>query len=399
MKLLKQIFYFRGIKIGKKEKIVSRMTVTILLLPFLLLFGLLTYLLFSQLSSNLYFLLVYFLFVVLISFIGTFILYRLLHIKFWFFKKLGNRRLLYRHLLENKIYYPIKRKDKPDKIKLPNVYLKQNKYTIVVTFQLEGRQFQDKFLNIGGALEVMYSADMMGRIDEKGYISYVYSADTILGRISAKDVRVVDKGLILMEDVFWDFVHNPHLLIAGGTGGGKTVLLRSILNGLLREGLVEILDPKQADFVSLAELPVLQDRVVFEVADMINKIIEFKENMEIRYATMRQLQKEKNQKELFIITLFALSYLFYFLREGFILSLIYPFVISYYNVVILQTISKKDFKTITFYMVFIGWIASGAGLFVALENLILFVPIVLLIALIKIMTREYLPKNKEITYV
>ena len=66
---------------------------------------------------------------------------------------------------------------------------------------------------------------------------------------------------------------------------------------------------------------------------------------------------------------------------------------------ILQTISKKDFKTITFYMVFIGWIASGAGLFVALENLILFVPIVLLIALIKIMTREYLPKNKEIKYV
>lgn len=296
MKLIKQIFYFRGIKIGKKEKIVSRMTVTILLLPFLLLFGLLTYLLFSQLSSNLYFLLVYFLFVVLISFIGTFILYRLLHIKFWIFKKLGNRRLLYRHLLENKIYYPIKRKDKPDKIKLPNVYLKQNKYTIVVTFQLEGRQFQDKFLNIGGALEVMYSADMMGRIDEKGYISYVYSADTILGRISAKDVRVVDKGLILMEDVFWDFVHNPHLLIAGGTGGGKTVLLRSILNGLLREGLVEILDPKQADFVSLAELPVLQDRVVFEVADMINKIIEFKENMEIRYATMRQLQKKKIKK-------------------------------------------------------------------------------------------------------
>lgn len=65
----------------------------------------------------------------------------------------------------------------------------------------------------------------------------------------------------------------------------------------------------------------------------------------------------------------------------------------------MQTIAKKDFKTITFYMIFIGWIASGAGLFVALENLILFVPIVLLIALIKIMTREYLPKNKEIKYV
>ena len=108
---------------------------------------------------------------------------------------------------------------------------------------------------------------------------------------------------------------------------------------------------------------------------------------------------EKNQKELFIITLFALSYLFYFLREGFILSLIYPFVISYYNVIILQTIIKKDFKTITIYMIFIGWIASGAGLFVAVEHLILFVPIVLLIVILRIMTKEYLPKKKEIKYV
>lgn len=111
------------------------------------------------------------------------------------------------------------------------------------------------------------------------------------------------------------------------------------------------------------------------------------------------LRLEKNQKELFIIILFALSYLFYFLREGFILSLIYPFVISYYNVIILQTIIKKDFKTICLYMIFIGWIASGAGLFVALENLIFFVPVILLITLLKIMSNQFIPNNKEIKYV
>jgi hypothetical protein len=104
---------------------------------------------------------------------------------------------------------------------------------------------------------------------------------------------------------------------------------------------------------------------------------------------------EKNQKELFIIILFALSYLFYFLREGFILSLIYPFVISYYNVVVLQTIIKKDFKTITIYMVFIGWMASGAGLFIAVEDLILYVPIIILIVFFKIITKEYLEKPKK----
>ena len=298
MKLLKQIFHFRGIKIGKKDKIIFRIIIIVLFLPFLAFFGCLTYFLFSQLVSNLYLLVAYILFVCPVSTIGTFIFYRLIHIKFWFFKKLANRRLLYRHLVENKLFYAVKRKDRTDKIKFPNVYLKQNKYTILVTMQLEGRQFQDKFLNIGGALEIMYSADMMGRIDEKGYITYVYSADTILGRISGKAVRVVEKGLMLMEDVYWDFIHNPHLLIAGGTGGGKTVLLRSILNGLLRVGVVEILDPKQADFVSLDELSVLKDRVTYEVVDMINKIIEFKENMEIRYATMRQLKTDKKQKEL-----------------------------------------------------------------------------------------------------
>ena len=108
---------------------------------------------------------------------------------------------------------------------------------------------------------------------------------------------------------------------------------------------------------------------------------------------------EQNQKALFILTLFALSYLFYFLREGFVLSIIYPFVISYYNVVILQTISKKDFKTITLYMIGIGWMASGAGLFVALANLILFVPIILLIVIFKIMLSDYKPNKKEIKYV
>ena len=108
---------------------------------------------------------------------------------------------------------------------------------------------------------------------------------------------------------------------------------------------------------------------------------------------------DQNQKGLFILTLFTLSYLFYFLREGFILSIVYPFVISYYNVVILQTISKKDFKTITFYMIGIGWMASGAGLFVAITNLILFVPIILLIVIFKIMLSDYKPNKKEIKYV
>jgi len=109
---------------------------------------------------------------------------------------------------------------------------------------------------------------------------------------------------------------------------------------------------------------------------------------------------DKNQQELLIITLFAVSYLLYFISEAFILSLVYPFVISYYNVVILQNILTKDLKTIAFYMIFIGWIASAVGLFVALEQLMLYVPIIFLIIFFKIIilqnNKNYIVQNKEV---
>ncbi len=104
---------------------------------------------------------------------------------------------------------------------------------------------------------------------------------------------------------------------------------------------------------------------------------------------------QKLEKELFIVILFALSYLFYFLQEAMLLSIVYPFVISFYNVTILQSLLKRDLKNLAFYMVFIGWIASGAGLFVALENLTLFVPIIFLLSLIKILITSSEIQSKQ----
>ena len=101
------------------------------------------------------------------------------------------------------------------------------------------------------------------------------------------------------------------------------------------------------------------------------------------------IRLEYFQKSLFIIILFSFSYLFYFTSEALLLSLVYPFVISYYNVVILESLVKiKSFKTIGIFMVFIGWGASGGGLMVALNNLILFIPILLSIVLIHNISKE-----------
>lgn len=92
-----------------------------------------------------------------------------------------------------------------------------------------------------------------------------------------------------------------------------------------------------------------------------------------------KLHLQDKHKEIVIVIMFALSYLFYFIREPLLLSIVYPFVISYYNTIILQELIKiKNIKQIGISMLLIGWVASGAGLFFALEDLMMFIPIIFL---------------------
>ena len=111
------------------------------------------------------------------------------------------------------------------------------------------------------------------------------------------------------------------------------------------------------------------------------------------------IQLNSALKSLFVTLLFICSYLFYFLHEPLLLSIVYPFVISYYNVAILQNLIKlRSLKQMAFAMLFIGWIASGAGLFVALHGLLVYVPFVLLIMLISNIIAEF-KFNKEFYHV
>ena len=68
-----------------------------------------------------------------------------------------------------------------------------------------------------------------------------------------------------------------------------------------------------------------------------------------------------------IALLFALSYMLYAAREAVLLSMIYPFVISYYNFIIMKRLSKLgNLRLLGMIMVFTGWIAGGGGLMSAL---------------------------------
>ncbi|MFK4894733.1 SoxR reducing system RseC family protein [Lactococcus petauri] len=241
--------------------------------------------------------------IILAGFLLSYWIYRLLLKKSFFFIRKNRQYLLWRFMYQNNFYFTKEKRgngsQKKPKIYFPKVYLKQEKYELRVSFQLEGIKFQEQFLKLGGILETMFSGDLMNTSDENGFVVYSYAIDSICGRISAQNVRAtVEEGVKLLEGVFWDFVHNPHLIVAGGTGGGKTVFLRSLLTGLLRIGVVEILDPKQADFVPLTNLEVLRDRVTYETEDMGQRLLDLREEMEARYATMRNISEEKEEEEL-----------------------------------------------------------------------------------------------------
>ena len=222
------------------------------------------------------------------------LLNRMCYEKIVFFQKLNSLRVLSRFLIENNLYLikNIRRENKTiEKIVLPQVYLKQSRYKIEVHFILEGNKFQDRFLNLGSTLEVMFNGDFRNKTFDKRFITYDIAINRIDSRITINEVEVKGSKLQLMKDVTWNYIEEPHLLIGGGTGGGKTVVLMTIIYALAKIGFVDICDPKNSDLAGLKKIPVFHGRVYTSKEDIIQC---FKENvafMEKRYELMSRSPK------------------------------------------------------------------------------------------------------------
>ena len=232
--------------------------------------------------------------VLVASCLVSYLLNRMCYEKILFFQQLNSLRILSRFLIENNLYLikNIRRENKTiEKIILPQVYLKQSRYKIEVHFILEGNKFQDRFLNLGSTLEVMFNGDFRNKTFDKRFITYDIAINRIDSRITINEVEVKGSKLQLMKDVTWDYIEEPHLLIGGGTGGGKTVVLMTIIYALAKIGFVDICDPKNSDLAGLKKIPVFHGRVYTSKEDIIQC---FKENvafMEKRYELMSNSPK------------------------------------------------------------------------------------------------------------
>ncbi len=70
-----------------------------------------------------------------------------------------------------------------------------------------------------------------------------------------------------------------------------------------------------------------------------------------------------------ILILFLLSYMFYWLKVPIALAVIYPIIISYYNVLLFQALIRlADIRLIGLSMVGVGWVATSAANGIALEH-------------------------------
>ena len=185
-----------------------------------------------------------------------------------------------------------------DKVVFPVVYMKQNRYDLEIAFKMAGNKFQDKFKKIGSDLETTFFMDFMEVQDDIKFKTYKMAYSAFLNRIKVTDVEYSDKGIQLMKNLYWNPIDDPHLLVCGGTGGGKTVLLRTLIRAMAKVGVVDICDPKQADFVTMAEQKAFEGRISYQVEDIVSMIERAVQIMFARYAYMRQKREENGDKDL-----------------------------------------------------------------------------------------------------
>ena len=123
------------------------------------------------------------------------------------------------------------------------------------------------------------------------YVEYVLFYDMISNRISIDEVIAQNGRLKLMKSMDWEYNQLPHMLIAGGTGGGKTYFILTLIEALLKTNAkLYILDPKNAD---LADLTTVMPGVYYKKEDMMACINQFYEDMMARSEEMKQMQGYK----------------------------------------------------------------------------------------------------------
>ena len=215
-------------------------------------------------------------------------------------KQLIHRQKLARMVLENKWYESEQKKEdaffkdlsssrsKETITYFPKIYYRMKQGLLHIRVEIALGKYQEQLLNLEKKLESGLYCELTDKELKDSYVEYTLLYDTIANRISIEDVQAKNGRLRLMENVWWEYDKLPHMLIAGGTGGGKTYFILTLIEALLRTNAVLfVLDPKNAD---LADLQAVMPDVYYKKEDMLACIDRFYEEMMKRSEDMKLME-------------------------------------------------------------------------------------------------------------
>ena len=213
-------------------------------------------------------------------------------------KRLQHRQKLARMVLQNGWVEMTKSKkesffkDMPaasEKTKIshfPKMYYRMKDGLIHIEIEISMGKYQDQLLRLETKLESGLYCELVEKNLKESYVEYILLYDTIGSRIGIQDVLAENGKLKLMESVWWEYDTLPHMLIAGGTGSGKSYFILTLIEALLKTNAqLFILDPKNSD---LADLSTVMPNVYFQKEEMLNCIDAFYYGMIARSEEMKR---------------------------------------------------------------------------------------------------------------
>ncbi|MBF0714562.1 DUF2075 domain-containing protein [Gemella sp. GH3] len=167
----------------------------------------------------------------------------------------------------------------------PKFYISQRNNQIKIYIYLDGSNFQEQFINLDKKLELVYGLTLTDKYIDNEHQVYVLKLFNEKDRIKFTNIENETNKIKLMNNLYWNFRKEPHAIITGSTGSGKTYLLFYILKEILRKGYdLRIIDPKRSDLSQFEK--VSNNLVAYNKEDIIQTIRDTVIEMEERYEYM-----------------------------------------------------------------------------------------------------------------
>lgn len=184
-----------------------------------------------------------------------------------------------------------------DRLKFPKVYFRLKETEMSVSFETKGGKHHDRFLKAGKLLEEIFLADLTEEIREFGFVKFVYTTNVEQNRITIQDCVATKSSIQLMKHIKWRFDEVPHMLITGGTGGGKTYFIFSLILAFLKVATIDICDPKKSDLADLEDYPAFRGHVFYKTVDEMSECLKRAwDLMEQRYINIKELDNYQSGK-------------------------------------------------------------------------------------------------------